>query len=134
VNVVLDSEALSAAAQGDLGIQALLLAALTEDSRVILPAVVLAETMTGKADDAARWRVVGKITVVDTTARLAARAGALRDKAAPSRRKKRDLTIDAIVAATAESVSPAIIVTADPGDLNLFSLDRVRVKALAQRG
>ncbi|MFT4217051.1 MAG: hypothetical protein QM619_07690 [Micropruina sp.] len=51
----------------------------------------------------------------------AARAGVLREHAEPLRRKKRDLTVDAVVAAVAISLQPAVIVTGDPADLRLLT-------------
>jgi predicted nucleic acid-binding protein len=36
------------------------------------------------------------------------------------RRKKRDLTVDAIVAATAVELAPSVVVTADKSDLELL--------------
>jgi len=76
--------------------------------------------MTGAPSDAAYWQVLKKLAVVDTTARIAARAGALREAASAARRKKRDLTVDAIVAATAHEFTPAAIITGDPDDMALL--------------
>jgi hypothetical protein len=36
------------------------------------------------------------------------------------RRKKRDLTVDAIVAATAVELAPSVVITADKSDLELL--------------
>ncbi len=51
---------------------------------------------------------------------LAMRAGALRSRAERTRRKKRDLTVDAIVAATAIEMGPSVVVTSDGQDLELL--------------
>ena len=129
--VVLDSAALSAVARRDRAAHPVLQAILTADHRVVVPAVVLAEVMTGKPTDAAVWHVVNRMVVQDVTASIAARAGALRERAAGQRVKKRDLTVDALVAATAEALAPSTIVTADAGDLLLLTSDsRVSVAQL----
>jgi len=102
-------------------------AARRMDARVVIPSVVLAEVMTGGADDAAVWHVVRRFPVVDLDARWCARAGGLRERAEKVRRKKRDLTIDALVAAVATGVQPAVVITADPDDFALL-LDGYDVK------
>jgi predicted nucleic acid-binding protein len=124
---VLDAEAVSALVRRTARIQTVLDTALTRRSHIIVPAVVLAEVMTGAPSDAAYWQVLKRLAVVDTTARIAARAGALREAAQAVRRKKRDLTIDAIVAATAAEHTPAIVVTGDPADLKLLAGPGVKV-------
>jgi hypothetical protein len=48
------------------------------------------------------------------------RAGALRINAGKVRRQKRDLTVDAIVAATAVELAPSVVITADKPDLELL--------------
>ncbi|WP_051988593.1 type II toxin-antitoxin system VapC family toxin [Kineosphaera limosa] len=117
--VVLDSEALAAAARKAAGMAELLEAARRADQRVIVPTVVLAEVMTGADRDAAVWHVVKRLPLVDLPPRTAARAGALR-QAAVRRRKKRDLTVDAMIAAVAVERAPAVVVTADPDDFELL--------------
>lgn len=57
---------------------------------------------------------------MDLTPALAMRAGALRSRAERMRRKKRDLTVDAIVAATAIAMGPSVVVTSDGQDLELL--------------
>lgn len=47
------------------------------------------------------------------------RAGALRARAGRVRRKRRDLTVDAIVAATAVELPRSVVITADKPDLDL---------------
>ena len=70
--------------------------------------------------DAAIWHVLGKIPTVDLPPSVAMRAGALRTRAEKVRRKKRDLTVDAIVAATAVELAPSVVITADKSDLELL--------------
>ena len=121
VTIVLDSEAVSLLARRDVRIQQTMTAALAMGERVVVPALVLAEIMTGKPSDAAVWHVVGRLVTQNVTAKIAARAGALREKATLSRAKKRDLTVDAVVAATAEIMTPVTILTGDPNDFCLLT-------------
>ena len=118
--VVLDCEAVAALARGRAGMAERLEAARRLDIRVVIPAVVLAELITGAGGDAALWRVVRRFPVVDIDARLAARAGALRQRASGVRRKKRDLTVDAITAALAVALAPSVVITSDAGDMRLL--------------
>ncbi|MDR1808661.1 MAG: type II toxin-antitoxin system VapC family toxin [Propionibacteriaceae bacterium] len=124
---VLDAEAVSALVRRTPRLQTVLAAALARRSHIVVPAVVLAEVMTGAPSDAAYWQALKRLAVVDTTARIAARAGALREAALAARRQKRDLTVDAIVAATAAEHTPAIVVTGDPADLKLLAGPGVKI-------
>jgi predicted nucleic acid-binding protein len=119
--LVLDSQGLTALTYLTGRGPAILRASSRMAQRIVVPAVVLAEVLTGKAADAAYWRALKGMTVCSTTLSIAARAGELREQAAAARHKKRDLTIDAIVAATAQEFSPAVIVTGDPADLALLT-------------
>ncbi|WP_170304550.1 PIN domain-containing protein [Microlunatus speluncae] len=119
--VVLDTEAVSAVARRERGMAELLEAALRNDQRVVVPSLVLAELMTGALRDAAIWHLIRRLPVIDIDARIAARAGTLREQAAANRRKKRDLTVDSVVASVAVTVEPAAVVTADPEDFRLLT-------------
>lgn len=105
-----------------------LAAAQQADHRVLIPAVVLAEVATGAPSDASIWHILGKIPTLDLSQSVAMRAGALRSRAERVRRKKRDLTVDAIVAATAVELAPSVVITADKSDLELL-LEGFDVKA-----
>lgn len=118
--LILDSEAVSALAEQRNGMAERLAAAQQADHRVLIPAVVLAEVATGAASDAAIWHVLGKVPTLDLPQGVAIRAGALRTRAERVRRKKRDLTVDAIVAATAVELAPSVVLTADIPDLELL--------------
>ena len=97
-----------------------LAAAQQADHRVLIPAVVLAEVAAGTASDAAIWHVLAKIRTLDLPQGVAMRAGALRTRAERVRRKKRDHTVDAIVAATAVELAPSVVLTSDTSDLELL--------------
>ena len=118
--LILDCEAVSALAQKRKGMAERLAAAQQADHRVLIPAVVLAEVATGAPTDAAIWHVLGKIPTLDLPQGVAMRAGALRTRAEKVRRKKRDLTVDAIVAATAVVLAPSVVTTADTSDLEVL--------------
>jgi len=128
--LILDSEAVSALVEKRKGMAERLAAAREADHRVLIPAVVLAEVATGAPTDAAIWHVLGKIPTVDLPQGVAMGAGALRARAGRVRRKRRDLTVDAIVAATAVELAPSVVITADKPDLELL-LDGFDVKVSA---
>jgi len=133
MTVVLDSQALVLLAAHDRTLQHIIAAAVAERARVVVPAVVLAETMTGKLSDAAMWHLLNRLAVLDVTARIAARAGAMRERGAKTRAKKRDLTVDAIVAACAQTVAPSTIITTDPSDLAML-VDTKHVQVVSCSG
>ena len=119
--IVLDTAALSALARGSGSTMARLSAAHDMDVPVVFPAVVLAEIMTGGPADAAVWRIVNRISPIDITVGIASHAGRLRENAESVRRKKRDLTVDAVVAASALELAPCLLVTGDPDDMILLT-------------
>jgi len=118
--LILDSEAVSALAEKRKGMAERLAAAQQADHRVLIPAVVLAEVATGAPSDAAIWHVLSKIPTLELAQQVAMRAGALRTRAEQVRRGKRDLTVDAIVAATAVELAPSVVLTGDRSDLELL--------------
>lgn len=118
--LILDSEAVSALAEQRKGMAERLAAAREADHRVLIPTVVLAEVATGAPTDAAIWHVLGRIPTIDLPQGVAMRAGTLRTRADSVRRKKRDLTVDAVVAATAVELAPSVVMTADKADLELL--------------
>ena len=97
-----------------------LAAARQADHRVLIPTVVLAEVATGAPSGAAIWHVLGRIPTLDLSQGMAMRAGALRDRAEKIRREKRDLTVDAMVAAIAAELAPSVVITGDKSDLELL--------------
>lgn len=117
---VLDSEALSALANGEKRMQAWAEAARRLDAVLYASTATLAEVTDGSARDARVRQAVKAIRLVDVTSDLGYKAGELR-AAASARKKPRDLTVDAIVAATADaSPRPGIVITSDTEDLQLL--------------
>lgn len=129
--LILDSEAVSALAHRRRGMAERLAAAQIADHRVLIPTVVLAEVATGSASDAVLWHVLNRVPTVGLPEAVSMRAGALRSRAEHRRRKKRDLTVDAIVAAIAVELAPSVVLTADEADFTLLLAGfDVRVSAL----
>jgi len=129
--VVLDAEGLASLVRRERRAWEVLHGALTGDHRVVVPASVLTEVMTGHPSDAAVWHVVNRLPVHTIDTATSARAGALREQASTTRRKKRDLSMDALVAATAATYVPATVVTSDPHDMQALTQDLdVQVVAL----
>ena len=131
-SLLLDSEALSAAAQDQRVMQPWLELARQSDLVLYVSAATLAEVTDGSARDALVRRIVKAMRVVPVTAEIGYSSGGLRHVAATTRRKARDLTVDAIVAATAVMLPPpTIVLTSDPDDLRLLLQDtQVRVEGL----
>jgi len=122
--LILDSGALSALAAGEPRLVAWVYRATERQMRIGIPAPVLAETLTGQPGDASVHRVLaGGNTVLDTTAGIAAEAGALRYRAA-----RPDLTVDALIIATAADYPGSIVLTSDPDDLSRLAAESPRVK------
>lgn len=81
--------------------------------QVGIPAPVLAETLTGRPQDAKVHRVISRPTVIlDTTGAIARDAGTIRFRA-----KAPDKTIDAIIIATAATLPQSTVLTSDVHDL-----------------
>lgn len=129
---ILDAEALSALAVNSRAMQAWATLVHRTDSTLHASTLTLAEVTDGGARDAGVRRVVKALHLHPVTEEVGYLAGRLRAAAATSRRKPRDLTVDAVVAATAlELTGPAVVFTSDPGDLRALLADTpVRVEAL----
>jgi predicted nucleic acid-binding protein len=123
LRLILDSGAVLALARRDVRARAALTAAWEVGAEVVLPAVVVAETVRGNGPrDAPVNRVVaavGEVADVDeATARV---AGALLAKAAST------ATIDALVVAEAVAGGGGVVLTGDADDLGALAADRAEV-------
>ena len=120
-SILLDADAFSALALGERRIQAWAEVARRTDSILYASTATLAEVTDGSARDA-RVRIAAKaVRLVPVTESIGYAAGQLRTVATVGRRKPRDLTVDALVAATAlELPGPALVLTSDPDDLALL--------------
>ena len=131
-SILLDAEALSALARDDRSMQAWATFAKRSDSVIYASSLTLAEVTDGTARDVAARRAAKAVRLVDVGPEIGYRAGQLRASAAASRRKRRDLTVDAVVAATALALpTPAVVLTSDPEDLRLLLAGHdLRVEAI----
>lgn len=120
-SILLDAEALSALARGDRSMQAWATFAKRSDSVIFASCLTLAEVIDGTARDVGVRRAAKAVRVLDVSSEIGYRAGQLRAAAVASRRKHRDLTVDAVVAATALTLpTPVVVLTSDPEDLRLL--------------
>ncbi len=134
-SILLDSEALSALADDGRQMQAWATVARRTDSTLHASAVTLAEVTDGTARDVRVRRAAKALRVEEVTEEIGYVAGRLRADAASARRKARDMTVDAVVAATALSFrGPVVVLTTDGGDLELLLADnQVKVERIGKR-
>lgn len=126
--VVLDTEGLSLLAHGDPRMSLWLAALDRADAELYVSAVSLAEATDGSDRDVRVGRALRGVVVEDVDQAIGFQAGRLRKAAAGGRRKQRDLTVDAVVAATAVSLGERVVVlTLDPDDLSAL-LDGTSVR------
>ncbi len=120
-SILLDAEAFSALALGEKRMQAWAEIARRTDSVLYVSTATLAEVADGSARDTGLRQTAKAVRFVEVSSATGYRAGALRAEAGRRRRKVRDLTIDALVAATAgELPSPVVVLTSDVDDLALL--------------
>ena len=116
--VLLDSEGLSAGAQGDARVRAELTVAEQLGARVHVSSVTLAEVIRGQRRDARVHSLLSAVEKVPVTPELGRTAGELLG------RTGRDDTVDAVVAVTAQSVGRLVrVLTGDPADLRALTAD-----------
>ncbi|HEU5003872.1 MAG TPA: twitching motility protein PilT [Actinomycetota bacterium] len=94
----------------------------------IIPAVVLAEAITGRPSDAPTNQVIGRLGTTSTDEPLARHAGALRYAAARDSGRRPPSGIDAIVAAHAADAGAGVVFTTDPGDLRRLLADQPHLR------
>lgn len=116
--IVLDAEAMSALANLDRRMQAWATAARRTNSTLHASTLTVAEVTDGTARDVRVRRAARSVRLEPVSESIAYRAGELRARAAAGRRKARDLTVDAVVAATALTLpAPVVVITGDPAGL-----------------
>jgi predicted nucleic acid-binding protein len=114
--VVLDSGALSAAAEGDTRVRAELSVAEQLGASVHVSSVTLTGVLRGHARDARVHALLSGVEQNPVTPELGRAAGELLG------RTHRDDTVDAIIAATANCLSVTVrLLTGDPGDLRALT-------------
>ena len=122
ISVLLDSQALTALAQKAPALQPWTQLVKSGRARYFVSTITLTESTDGSARDASVRRIVKTMsTTIAPTEDISYLAGKIRTGANLGRRKARDLTVDAIVVATAATLPPpAVILTSDPTDLLLL--------------
>jgi predicted nucleic acid-binding protein len=123
--LILDSGAVVALARRDPAARAYVERALSQRDLVVIPSVVIAETTRDGGQDAAVNQVIKAVNeVTPVTEATARRAGRLLATS-----PRRDRTIDALVAAEAVAVGPAVVLTGDLKDMSdlLHTQPQVRV-------
>ncbi len=120
-SILLDAHAVSLLAANEKAMLGWSVVAQRTGSDLYVSAVTLAEVTDGTARDARVRRVAKAVEVLPVTEGRGFEAGRLRARATGIRRKPRDLTVDALVAATAIALPrPTVVLTSDPGDLELL--------------
>lgn len=123
--LLLDSDGLSKIAADDEWAWAHLKQALKEQSRVLVPAVTLAEVLRGGPRDAGVHRVLKQVTVVDITPALGRAAGEILGQVGG------DKTVDAIVAAVAAAHPGRVaVLTSDTGDIAALTEGRGDIRVV----
>ena len=131
-SILLDAEALSALARGEKRMQAWAEVTRRTDSILYASTATLVEVTDGTPKDARVRQAAKVVRLVEVSDTIGCRAGALRAEAAKGRRKARELTVAALVAATAVGLTPPVVVlTSDTDDLTLLLSDSgVKVEAI----
>ena len=93
----------------------------------VVPAVVLAEAITGRPQDAPANQLVRRLGTVATDEATARLAGRLRHTVIAGGARRTPGGIDAIVAAHATEADRSVVLTTDPGDLRRLLADHPSV-------
>jgi len=110
--LILDSGAVIALGRQDLRARAMLAAAWEAGAQVVIPSVVLAETLRGSPRDAPVNQVISTVgEVAGADAAVGRLAGPLLGKT------RSGTTVDAVIVASAVALGGGVLLTGDPGDL-----------------
>ncbi|MFT4187104.1 MAG: PIN domain-containing protein [Aeromicrobium sp.] len=121
---LLDSSAVSGIARREKAMTPWLRVFHDHDAALYVSAATLVEVADGTPNDARLRHVLKAMRVVEVDEAIGFEAGRRRAGASSRRRKIRDATIDAMVAATALTLpEPVAIVTSDVSDLSLLLAD-----------
>lgn len=125
--IILDSGALTALADFNEAIRSYLLRELRAGADILIPAVVLVESVTGTNLDANLNRLARPYSVRVIDEQIARAAGQLRHAC----RRRGAGTIDAIVVAIADAVANSFVVTTDPDDIRHLAAQRGTSRIIA---
>jgi len=119
--ILLDAQGLSSLADEAKSMREWVAWAIHTSSEFHISALTLAETTDGTPRDARVRREAKALVIESVTPDIGYLAGGLRAKATRIRRKPRDLTVDAVIAATALTLRPPVVVlTSDKPDFDLL--------------
>ena len=123
--MILDSGAIIALSRGDRQARSFLDAARLEGAQVIVPPIVLTQTLRGGSRDAAIHQVLrlGYVTFVGS--RLARRAGELLGQTGLND------AADALIMAEALRELPCVLLTSDPEDMRTLAGGRATVRIVS---
>ena len=130
-SLVLDSEGLWAVAWNDSeAARAALSASRTAGVPVVVPSVILAETLYGDQRDARANQALKNLVVLPTTEHMARMAALLKRQSGMRGVKA---TIDALVVATSIDLGGSAVLTSDVGDIDRLAavFADLRVKAIS---
>jgi predicted nucleic acid-binding protein len=128
-SLVLDSEGLWSLSRSDKNAQAAVQASWNAGVSVVVPSVVLAETLFGDQRDAPVDRVIKKLAVFSVDEEVARVAAGLKRLSAVSGVAS---TIDAIVVAVSVFLGGGAILTSDPDDIRrLADAQSLRIRPIA---
>ena len=123
--LILDSGAIIAAARGNQQVRRTIMAARRLGAQIIIPPVVLTQTLRGGTRDAAVLKVLRYGFVTFVGARLALQAGELLGAAAL------DDAAGAQIMAEALRGGPCVLLTSDPDDMRTLAGGRGDVRIIA---
>jgi hypothetical protein len=123
--LILDSGAVIAVQRGSRLVDAYLATAAARGEEVVVPAVVVAETVRGGPADAPIHRLLRASHVPFLGRRLAEAAGRLQAAAGMA------AAVDALVVAEAVRGGPCVLLTSDPGDLSRLAAARPFIRIVA---
>ncbi|HWJ98298.1 MAG TPA: PIN domain-containing protein [Acidimicrobiales bacterium] len=121
-SLILDSGAVIALSRNDRRALARVADALAAGDKVVVPAIVLAETLRGRPADAPVHRVLRKVNRFPPADEVTCRVAASLLEAAGS-----SSTVDAVVVAVAIGLGGGVILTSDVGDLMLLADGRPEI-------
>lgn len=120
--MILDSGAVLAVARGDDRVAAAIRVAQTQGADIIVPPIVVAQTIRAGPRDAPIHRLLRVVQIPFVGVRLARVAGELLGKSG-----LRDAA-DALVMAEALRNTPAILLTSDPDDMSQLAMGRADIR------
>ncbi len=121
--LILDSGAVIALAHDNAAVRTYVELAIERQILVVVPAVVVAETIRGGPRDAPVNQVLKRVKIAPVTEETARLAGSLRARV----EGQSDVTVDALVVAEAVLGDSGVVLTGDPDDLSALAVNYPRI-------